>query len=66
MENSDTEGFHNIIANLFEVVLEFATIIPPHEIYQLEPNLLLEVNALVQSHLVIPVVVKPVSLIPSP
>ena len=66
MGNSDTEGFHNIIANIFEVVLEYATMLPLHAIYQLKPNILIEVEALVQSQVCIPVVVNPVFLIPSP
>ena len=46
-ENYDTDWFHNIIANIFQVVLVDAPVIPPHRLSQLEPKLLLEVNAFV-------------------
>ena len=48
-ENSDTEWFHNIIANIFKVVLVDALVIPSHVISQLEPNILLKVNTFVLS-----------------
>ena len=64
-ENYDTEGLHNIIVNVFEVVLEYSTALPPHALSQLEPNILLRVDTLVQSQIGIPVVVKPIFLIPS-
>ena len=45
--NSNTELFHNIIANIFQVVMVDGPVLPPHALYQLKPKLLLEVNALV-------------------
>ena len=65
-ENYDTEGFHNIIANVFEVVLEYATVLPTHALYQLKPNILLGVDIIVQYQVGILVVVKSIFLIPSP
>ena len=65
-DNYDSEGFHNIIVNLFDVILKFATMLPPHALSQLEPNILLVVDALVQSNVVITFVVKPIFLSLSP
>ena len=47
VENYDTEWFHNIIANLFQVFLVDALVLPPHALYQLKPNLFPEVNTFV-------------------
>ena len=47
VDNYDTEYIHNIIENIFEVVLKDAPVIPPHHLYQLEPKLLLKVYELV-------------------
>ena len=65
-ENSDTEWFHNIIVNLFLVVREYTVVLPPNSLSQLKPNILLKLDSLFQSWVGILVVVKPVTLIPSP
>ena len=57
-------GFTISFANVFEVVLEYATVLPPHAISQIEPNIPLEVYALAQYQVGIPVVIKPLFLIP--
>ena len=44
-EDYDTEGFHNIIANIPQVFLVYSPVIPPHAFFQLEPNTPLEVDA---------------------
>ena len=64
-DSYDTEGLHNIIVNVFEVVLEYSTALPPHALSQLEPNILLKVDALFHSEVGIPVVSKSITLIPS-
>ena len=43
-ENSNTEWFQNVIANILEVVLIDAPVLPPHSLSQLEPKLLIEVS----------------------
>ena len=48
-EDPETEGFHNIIANILQVVLVDAPVIPPHEFTQLEPKLSLEVDAFINT-----------------
>ena len=65
-ENSDTEWFHNIIANVFQVVLVDASVIPPHALTQLEPKLLIEVDAFIKSQVVIPIIPNYVFILPSP
>ena len=45
-ENSNSEGFHNIIVNVFDVILEYALILPLYALSQLKPNLLIKVDAL--------------------
>ena len=65
-ENSDTEWFHNIIVNVFQVVLLEASVIPPHALTQLEPNFLLETNTFIKSQVGIPVISNTVTLHPSP
>ena len=55
MDNSEMEGFHNITVNLFDVILEYSPMLTPHAVSQVKPNLLLKVNALVQSQIFIPV-----------
>ena len=47
VNNSDTEWFHNIISNIFQVVLVDALLLHPHAFLQLEPKLLLKVNVFV-------------------
>ena len=60
------EGFHNIITNVFEVVLQYFMIIPPYALSQLESKLLIKVDALVHYQVGIPVIIKSITLIPSP
>ena len=55
-ENSDTEWFHNIIVNLFQVVLVDALVLPPHALSQLKLNPPLEVDAFIKYQLGIPVI----------
>ena len=43
VENPNTEWFHNIIVNIFQVVLVDASVLPSHALPQLEPKLLLKV-----------------------
>ena len=47
VENSDTKWLHNVITNIFEVVLKDALVLPPHNLSQIEPNIFLKVDALV-------------------
>ena len=65
-DNSDTEWLHNVIANIFDLVLKDVPVLHPLSLYQLEPNILLVVDALVQSNVVITFVVKPIFLSLSP
>ena len=46
-EDPETEGFHNIIANILQVVLLDALVLPPHAFPQLEPKLPLEVDSFI-------------------
>ena len=54
LENSDSEGFHNIVVNIFDVILEDAPIYPPHALLELEPNIFLKVKAYVHTQVHIP------------
>ena len=45
LEYADPERFYNIIANIFDMVLEGAPMIPPHDLSQLKPYLILKVSA---------------------
>ena len=65
-DNSDTEWFQNIIANVFQVVLVEASVLPPHALPQLEPNILLKVGTFIKSHVGIPVISNTVTLLPGP
>ena len=47
LEDSDSEGFHNVIVNIFYMVLEDAPMYLPHALTQLEPNLFNIVEATV-------------------
>ena len=66
VDNSDMEGFHNIIADVFQVVLVDALVIPLYAFTQIEPNLLLEVNTLIKYQVGIPVLFNTVFLCPIP
>ena len=49
LENSESERIHNVIVGVFDVVLEVLPVFPPHDIYQLEPQLLIKVVAPLRS-----------------
>ena len=66
VDNSDMEGFHNIIADVFQVVLVDALVIPPNELPQLKPNLLLKFNKFIKYKVGIPVLFNTVFLRPIP
>ena len=42
LENSNSEEFHNIIVNIFDLILEYTSVFLPHALTQLEPNLFLK------------------------
>ena len=65
-QNSNTGWLHNIIVNVFFVVLKDAMVLPTYALSILEQNLLIEVNARFHSQVVIPVVSKSVTLFLSP
>ena len=46
-ENFNTEGIHNIIVNLLQVVLVDTPVLSPHAFTQLEPYIPLKVDALI-------------------
>ena len=48
VDNSNSEWFHNIIADVFQVVLVDALVIAPHALPQLKPKLLIEVDAFIK------------------
>ena len=66
LENYDSEGFHNIIVNIFDMVLEYAPMFLPHALPQLKPNLFLKVNAPVHYQLIIPTCFNTIYLTLSP
>ena len=66
MKNYDSEGFNNIIVNVFNLIMEYTLMLFPHAISQLKPKLLLELNVLVHTQVSIPVIFKPILFIPSP
>ena len=49
IENADPEWLQNIIVDIFHMFLEGVPMIPLHALSQLEPQLLLEVGAILQS-----------------
>ena len=61
-ENYKPKRFHNIIVNVFDLILYYTLILLPRALFQLEPKLLLGVDALVQSQVGIPVIVKTILL----
>ena len=65
LEDSDSKGLHNIIVDIFYVVLEDAPMFLPHALPQLEPNILIKVDALIHSQIIIPVCVRSILLCPS-
>ena len=66
LDNSDPGGFHNVIVNIFYVVLEGSLVPLPHVLTQLEPNISIKVNASITSQLHIPWAVISISLCLSP
>ena len=46
-EDPDTEGFHNIISNILQVVLVDTLVLLSHAFNQLKPKLLLKVYAFI-------------------
>ena len=56
MDNSDSDWFHNIIMNIFDVVLEDALMLFLYALPQLEPNLFIKVDASVASQLHTPLI----------
>ena len=42
LDNYDPERFHNVIANIFDVVLVGAMMLPPHALPQLEQNMFIK------------------------
>ena len=66
LENYDPESFHNVIANIFELVLKDVPVLHPLSLYQLEPNILLVVDSCFQSQFSIPFIIKSVTFFPSP
>ena len=49
LENEDPERFHNVIVNIFDIVLKGAPMIPPHDLAQIELNIFLKVAAHIRS-----------------
>ena len=64
--NSDIEGFHNTISNVYQVVMVDAPVLPPHAFPQLKPNLLIEAYTFIKSQVGIPVISNTLFLRPSP
>ena len=65
-DDPDTEGFHNIIVNLLQLVLVDAPVLLPHEFPQLEPKIPLEVDAFINHYVQIPIISNAVIICPSP
>ena len=65
-DNFKLEGFHNIIVNLFDVIQEYTPMILSHAISQIEPKILLEVDAIFHNQVSIHVIANTICLIPSP
>ena len=66
LENSDFEGFHNVIVNIFDVVLVDAMMPLLHSLPQLKLNLIPKVYASIVSQLHNPQAIVSISLCPSP
>ena len=64
MDSCEMEWFHNIIANVFGMILVYTSMYLPHALSQIKPKILIEVNALVQYQVGISAVIKPI--FPSP
>ena len=66
VENFDAEGIHNIIVNVLQVVLVDATVLSLYAYPQLEPYILLKVDAIIHSKLCMSVIPRGICLGPSP
>ena len=66
VDNYDMEWIHNVIANIFEMVLKGDLVFPPHRIYQLRPKIFIKFNKLFYSKVFIPVIANTKTLILSP
>ena len=64
-ENFDFEGFHNIIANIFHVVLVDTPIIPRHSPTQIEPEIFIEVYTLIHHDIIMSIIPRGICLRPS-
>ena len=49
MDNAYPEGLHNIIVDVFDVVLKYGNLLPPYTLSQLKPSLFLKVGAMFRS-----------------
>ena len=49
LENDDSEGIHNIIVDILDMIMDIWPVFPPHALCQLEPQLLQKVGAPLQS-----------------
>ena len=66
LENDDSEGFHNVVVNIFDVTLIDYMMPLPHTLPQLKPNIFLKFNASVASQVHIPQAVDGIRFFPSP
>ena len=49
LENSDSERLQSFVVDVFDMVLEGLPVFNPHAIYQLKPQLLIKVGAILLS-----------------
>ena len=54
IEDAESKGFHNVIVNIFDMVLEDAPMFLSQYLTQLEPNLFLEFKAPIFNQVHIP------------
>ena len=57
-ENSHMEWFHNIITDVFQVVLVEALVLPQHALPQLKPKPIIKVDTFIKSQVGTPVISK--------
>ena len=65
-EIADSEGFHNVIVNIFDVALVDDPVPLLHAIHQLKLNIFLRFDAYVASQLHTPLAVVIICILPSP
>ena len=65
-DNFDAEGLHNIIANVFHVVLLDATVLSPHTFTQIKPYLPLKFDTLIHSKVRMSIILGDIRLGPIP